>query len=822
MKNISITFCIVFICFYTGFAFAQDSPLPPTIMEKPTKYVLPYNERDTAPSTDVLNYQGWIVYSDRENNVTYTEPGGSQEYGPLNFMEQFYVAEEKDDYVRLVRDLNLSGIELSENAIDFGWIKKDKLLIWNHCLVTPPDKGKINKKAMILNTLDHVKSHASSGGEPDKVKFRKGPEPDDPLSGKDSHLYQIFYVYKHEGDMVLLGKEERIDDANENTRRQNIVGWAPLSRLTPWDHRVALEPNWEPQAVSERKRGKKAKFFISVKAAKEYADGGNPNENYVFWDSDPLDERPIGEWRRFPFLKYSKEGIEVLIAGIMGEVHLIENGTITEKVVSSTDMADLIQKIDSKNAKKRFINIVFVVDGTTSMEPYFSPISNAVIQSMKKLQSKNTRNSFRFGAAVYRDWAEGRDRLIKTERLTDNHKKIAKFLKEFEAGDVNDKDQPEAVFFGLKSALRNVGLPQEETNVIVLIGDAGNHKRNDPSQVDSKQIVKLLVDKECHFLTFQVHHEANSAYTNFITQTRALIMAEAQEIYSKTTGSIPELSSTLERPNWEQEGSTYKLTNGATVGWVLSQKQGNKMNPSSLQKELEDFILAVDEINNRYVAAIQEIIDGGSLNKSIQNANSYEKGESSSKYVSSFAPGILYFLSNQGIEDKELDIIRTENFQLYTKGSAPKYVKGQKHPLFKEVLLLSRIELHRLWDAINRLVVAGSIDQQRDKMTVVWKELLKEHIGEVSNEQMETLSMEEIYEKVFGLPSTSDFLSNITLRDIQDRGKFKDKDFAEYVERIKSKDRELFQIINMEESEYKYCFRSNEQPYFWIPQDMLP
>lgn len=822
MRKIIIVFLSIFI-FLTSLNIGHsETPLPKTVKEKPAKYQLVSDQEDIFATTEVLNYQVWTVYSDRENNITYTEPGGTERYGTLHFMEQFYVADEKEDYVRLVRDLDIKGINLSPNAIDFGWINKDKLLLWNHCLVTPPEKGNINKKAMVLNTLAHIKTNTLNA-EADKIKFRKGVNNDSPLSGKETFLYQIFYVYKEEGDMVLLGREERIDDQNENTRRQNIMGWAPSTRLTYWDHRVALEPNWEPRAIEERKRGKSCKFFIDVPAAKKYANGDAVGYNSILWDSDFLGERPIGEWRRFPFLRNSSGEYRIAIAGVMGEVHPLKNGkVVVNESFSSESVANITHQMDNKNAKRRLVNIVFVVDGTSSMEPYFMPISQAIEKAMKELKNKNTRNKYKFGAAVYRDWAEGRERLINTKRLNSDHTQISQFLKSFDADDIYDEDQPEAVYYGLKNALRNIGLKTGETNIIVLVGDAGNHNRNDPSQVDQNELIDLLVDKECHFLTLQVHHKGLPAYDDLISQSKSLILGAAEKVYTNTNQLSGQVGVEIDSPEWNQPTSNiYKLINGYTVGWILGQNSGNSMPPSSLGDELEKFILAVDDINNRYVAAIQDIIDGGSVSKSIETAE-YEMEESTSKYVSSFAPGILHFLKTQGLDEQQLQIVSNQNFQIYTRGTAPMYIKGQKHPLFKEVLLLTRRELFVVWDCINKLIVAGSIDEQREKMVSVWKELLKEHIGEVSNQEMDELSMEEIYEKLFGLPSTSDFLRDITLRDILDRGKFPDKDFAVYVERIKSKEKQLHEIINMEEADYKYCFRSNEQPYYWISQDVLP
>lgn len=777
------------------------------IMKKPIKYLLPYDQNDVSPTNEVVPNSLWVVFSDKENNKTYTEPGGYGEFKTLSFLEKLYVAEENGEFARLVKP-DIESFDSTPQVIDYGWINKKNLLLWTHCLVT--EEGRINRKAMILNTIEHLKKGFLTG-EPNTVKFRKGEESSSSYSGKQSQLYQIFYIYKIKNDMALLGKQERLDPKNENLLRNNIVGWAPISRITIWDHRIAIEPNWESQAVSERKNGLKARFFSDINSSYNYREGEIPQAEKIIWDSDPLGERPIGEWRRFPLIK-TNNNETIITAGIMGEIYSSDG-----KMVSSESVATLQRKLDDSRAKRRFINIVFVVDGTQSMEPYFKEISNAIMETMPKLIKEGTQNHFKFGAAVYRDWPEGRERLLKIERLTSDYSNIASFFENYQAGDIKDKTQPEAVFYGLKGALRQVGLPDDETNVIALIGDAGNHKRNDPSQVDATEIVELLVAKNCHFLAFQVHHEPHPAYNEFINQTKLLIKNFSESTYFQYSQLANEFGEIVDPPEWQKSGNTYKLKNGASVGWMLGLSIGQVMNPATLKTEISNFLVAIDEINNRFISSIQAIIEGSSLSQSIGDAN---HGYSKSRYVNSFAPGIIQFLNNHGINDEELNIIKSRNYQIYTVGTSPLYVNQQKQPIFKQVLLLSRIELHQLWDSINRLIVAGSMDEQRRRMSHVWKELLKEHTGEMSNEEMENLSMEEIYEKVFGLPSTSDMLRNIKLRDILDRGKFSDEDFAMYLVRIKNKDKELFKIINMDNHEYS--FRSNEQVYYWIPQDILP
>jgi hypothetical protein len=214
--------------------------LPKKMIEKPRKYQQPVKPDfktpvDTSPTNETLPNQQWIVYSDRDNNPTYKSSTGNQKFKTLNFLDDFFVAEEKGDWLHIVKDPNPDFLNFSNQADDYGWIRKSNLILWQHCLVT--SVGFISQKAMILNTVEHLKS--DEGGRPDIVEFRSSPIRNAPKTGHLSLLYKFFFIFKIEGKSVLLAEEERITD-NQKQRRKNVVGWAPSSRLTFWNHRKAM------------------------------------------------------------------------------------------------------------------------------------------------------------------------------------------------------------------------------------------------------------------------------------------------------------------------------------------------------------------------------------------------------------------------------------------------------------------------------------------------------------------------------------------------------------------------------------------------------
>src|SRR5687768_8725178 len=68
---------------------------------------MPGNFRNPTPETKDPSGKAaptaWIVFSDREDNYTTTTPGGSLVFKKLAFMQPFFVSDEKEGYLRLVK-----------------------------------------------------------------------------------------------------------------------------------------------------------------------------------------------------------------------------------------------------------------------------------------------------------------------------------------------------------------------------------------------------------------------------------------------------------------------------------------------------------------------------------------------------------------------------------------------------------------------------------------------------------------------------------------------------------------------------------------------
>lgn len=800
-----------------GFAlqlFAQKGKI---VLEEPAKYKVPIEGILLNQATDVIKGTTWQLASDRDNNPTFDKAGGTTVMKKLSFLEgDLYAMEEQGNYLHIYKDPKMSFTgELSEAAVDFGWISKDKLLLWKHCLVTP--KGEINKKAMVLNTVASIKSNSTSG-DGKMIQFFKDPAMT-LESENESQLFQVFFVYKIDivNNSVLLGKSSVI--RHQEYLKDNIVGWVPKDRVTSWDHRIAVEPNWLPEAVNERKgRNMKAMVFRTESDARVY------NVSRAFWDADPYEDRNIGDWRRFPVLD-NNNGI--IHTGVMGEINSVKGVKLT-----SEENAEIQRSYNEIRSSKRHINVVFLLNSAhEEMENACEAVEEFLDDIEDKLFEINTKNTFSYAVVGYRDKYFGPN-VTSILPFTADPGDAERFVKNLTLDNHPLADEGDAVYFGLKTALRQVGWgpnAKDETNIIIHIGGPGNHKRVDDTQVDHVDIISLLDKMNCQYYVFQGFKQPQATFNEFLDVNSNIMLTVAKRKYARYKNAPGSEDVSLNEPQFNEYENYRSLNNIAIAGKVEYLLNQNVVDPDDLQRDLNGIILFTNFYTDFLLKAMDRIMMDGqgissalmsSQNASAATAVQYEQGaaKSSSAMVSSFAPAIMHFLSEMDLPEEKLDVIVDEHYQLYFPGYTRTQIDGLTYPLFNSVLFLTRKELSRMLIKFETLLNAISADEQRKKMVDAWVELLKKHTGGTDEEFMD-LTMEEINTQVFGLPGTSEMLQ-VKLKNITDPAIVDDRTFQMYVGQVQRKQRALNKIFNKDN--YEYSFSSNDQKYYWISEALLP
>ena len=184
-------------CFIAG----QENNI--SVLDLPAKYLVPVEDYNSKKTEARIIGKPWEVFSDRQYNRTYILPGNSSVFKTLDYLGKYYVIEEDDKYIRICPN---SVIERQEDIseLDFGWIEKDNMLLWTHCLID--EMNFADKKAIMINTpqTNHhfIKTdHAESN-------------------------FIIYYIFKKKSGLYLLSKKPRIPGNKENIIDE-FIGWIP-------------------------------------------------------------------------------------------------------------------------------------------------------------------------------------------------------------------------------------------------------------------------------------------------------------------------------------------------------------------------------------------------------------------------------------------------------------------------------------------------------------------------------------------------------------------------------------------------------------------
>ncbi len=117
-----------------------------------------------------------------------------------------------------------------------------------------------------------------------------------------------------------------------------------------------------------------------------------------------------------------------------------------------------------------FLDVVFCIDSTGSMESFILEVRRNVIDMMREI--KKTGLSVNFGCVFYGDHEHGRQEVVRFYELTNNEKTIET---NFQGNTIfGGGDHPEAVADGLHLAL-NMNWRFGSKRVTILIGDAPPH-----------------------------------------------------------------------------------------------------------------------------------------------------------------------------------------------------------------------------------------------------------------------------------------------------------------------------------------------------------
>lgn len=756
------------------------------VMYTPSKYVNPV-DAESAPIMGLQGQDFWMVFSDRANNRMYSDENCTVSTGKsVKFMQSFIVIKESSSQsaVRVVdnRYVTEKGILKDGYESQSGWMKKSNLLLSRRCLKTRNAKlpgfenGIFNKKALVLNIV----SENLTNYEP--PKYHSGPGCRNVLD--TALIYQINFVFKETDNAYLLAEDELINP--DDIRK--MKGWVLKEKTTPWNHNLAFEANWDKEAVAERRAGPKAKIFERSTDVDRYfvqkltsGFGHMPYE-----EGKPTSVRPYGEVDRFPALNFNS-GSKKWTLGVVGSL-IGPNGEKIPKEIFD----ELKHVIDSVSINIRKVNVVFVIDATSSILPYKDYIINAVMNTLDDL-NRGEKKTFKFGAALYRDAPEESKAFQAYPELVTKDKigKLTSWIGSNMIAAYNrcDTDMPESVFYGVKKAINNYALKTGQSNFIILIGDCGNHNRtkymgqspsggcaqvqkDENTNISVDDLASLMAKNDINMLALQVHHERDSSYVDFVNQVGDLYIRTAKDRFSDITITKEKL--------WEAKpsffmldtnlGGAYRLKCPINTNKALSPDPlFGSLTEENFEKEISESLKFIDFNVDAQIKAIINLLKN--------RVGDY-------KNLSGVA-NIISKLHEMGLTDKQIAMIFDKNGQVYMTGYTMQNIQAE-FPIFLDVLLTNHNDLYSIKYALEDLIptkdFCRSPDEFRTFVQDTWYSILVEQLKYFppDHEMVDNLTLYQLASILTGWGGKEEY-KEIKLEDVVDPTKLYDEELYLYL-----------------------------------------
>jgi len=453
-----------------------------------------YNSSEQLKKTTHLSDNLWIVYSDRENNliVNYDSLNVHKPYDSLIFLERCVVLDlsfdrelNNSEKMLITREVDLQpGTKYSADPKESFWINWDKLILSPHC--EKLNVGSINNKAMTLYKIEKTgNSQFESWGK--EITYYKSPINDciNNTNGQEnSFMFKFVYKYSANNDFLLLGNAPDIIsilDSDHTKEINTIIGWMHRSRLIEWDHRTAWELNWNPLAYESRDTEiccdrinidtLGCLLFTENDYAQDYYKNGL--RTYCTWDQSKVRRIEGGSnmyRNRLSGISYRYNLLDCLdfinnchfdsVPRKLGLIKMFES--VNESIILDEHILNEIgsrAKIIETNSRK--INLIFVIDATSSILKHNSSIGQAISDAMDRIRNSDVNDSiteYRFGAVLFRDSTETNVVHI-YDSLTSDFHALGAWIKDTLISKFNnfDKDPPEALFFGIDTAIDHYG-----------------------------------------------------------------------------------------------------------------------------------------------------------------------------------------------------------------------------------------------------------------------------------------------------------------------------------------------------------------------------
>jgi len=530
----------------------------------------------------------WKVVCSQKSTPVLQEPKVSSELSELqpsiDFREQAIVTKVKKDWLQ-IKTRN------SENE-PIGWVHSSNFLLSPYALKT---SGGVGRKALVVPNLEN-----QSNTETELTRTQLYSHPNlgynDVLNGRRAGLFRVLYVYKETSNCMLLGVTPTIEEGSAGSV---LLGWMPKQYLTEWNRRVAYGPVYGE--FEEVDVGTEIPFFQSKELLGQY-ESSCTKLDAAFKLTVPQDPLiPL-----VPAFPDVGESMRREIENKQRELLTIVGASTSPK--TGIPIINIQKNLRALKDKLGNVNLLFIVDATASMGRYFPEIAKSISEINEWSTDWGGEVEMRVGFGFYRDYPDGPDECWNQlgNEIVSYDPDMAQTIRGIPCKS-KGTNRPEAVYQGIIKNLESWNPDPNESNIVILIGDEGNH-RLDP-KFNAQQVSIELERINASLFAFQATAFLTESSMRF--QSDVLLWMDALKMQNEDDG----IKTTLERIEPGvigfdfEENKSFINTRRAKLITQASQV-GAKTNPSLLAQKLKTDIETWIDKTQGEIDRLDNLING--------------------------------------------------------------------------------------------------------------------------------------------------------------------------------------------------------------------
>tara|TARA_B110000971_G_scaffold221937_1_gene271663 strand:+ start:3372 stop:5780 length:2409 start_codon:yes stop_codon:yes gene_type:complete len=689
----------------------------------------------------------WIIYSDRKNNETMESPNSRRLFGrKLDFMQPLVVKEIEGTWLHVYIPFETINGRSNNEPVDAGWINVGNTIVSRYPVLT--DQG-ASKKAMVLLSLEEG---VLDRGRIDSVIYNlyNSPTGLEQYELGTSGIFKIYYILKESSRMELLTKTDKLG-TNLEALQENVAGWMLTKNTTSWNSRLCLEPAFGPEVSNFNH--KSAEVYKSRNSLMAWKNSSwlNTDGRVKSFDLSGTMMDPI--LMRLPILSTPEDNLSKT-------TRVATVGNVAGESISDSDKIKWKTEFNSLIKRQRNVNVVFVVDGTTSMKKYMKSIIESIQRIVDQNIDSGINSKLKFGGVVYRDYLDGED-AYDYFRLSTDKEALKEWFFDIDCKSKDD-DLPEAQYNGILESLDNLGLQSDQSNIMILIGDAGNHLP-DPKDKTLDQVVDAMSKYNFNLISFQVINDlSKKPYYQFNKDSR-LYLYKLSKLVKKLDGVKSELI-LMDPANFD---NTYELKFNSQTGLDLSElymfgrftfaSNNEPMDPKVLEANIKDATQSyLSQINSK-IQKIKRLTDGesvggqmGEMDKDFGKGMCQDCSDNPEEYAA-----CLKWLNSIG----DFSYVGYTNINMYGEGK-----------VFDYVVFMSRNEFILLQKSFSNLKGFGTQSQKAERLYQAIISQMKSLTGDPEDVIAEK-TLDQIWNQLLNIPfdmnGTYDNLKNQKLKDIK-------------------------------------------------------